>query len=336
MNESKHNLTLPGTGQEISRNRNQLTLKARKNLGVTVGLDYDGDGIQAAMLTSDRKGVIHIEALETVTGDFSSQEELTEGLIRIRELLPSSLKQNFVSCLRGKDIYAAQIPFRKLPPSEMESALKFELRKYLPFDIETAVIDYQFLDSEKKDGLNISMMITAADRDLLDYHLRCMSKAGIRPKTVDILPLATANAFWALYSQSAGRHAHIILHLGQGICTLVIVSNHSPFFFRNIYVNGQDPSSPARGTIRNQSLDDPDLFGDEIERSMAFYMKTYQISDFYGIHLTGKYSNSGVEEVLRRKTSLEVVQLNLCGQCGYDVTGGSGKFDIPLALALRG
>jgi len=320
----------------IEENTNLLVLPGIKNLAVTTGIEYDEAGIRAAMLTSNRKGTVNIEALEEVTGDFTTQEKLVKGIKEIRDRLPSGVKESFVSCLPGKEIYAAQIAFRNLPPSEMETALRLELRKYLPFEADKAEIDFQILKHSKKDKKDVSLLVTAADKNLLDNHLQCLSSAGIKPGIVDILPLATANAFWAAHPSLKEEKPHVVMHVGAEKCTLVIDGDNHPFFFRNIYFNKWSADTASGVKPGGEVNANPEGLSDEIVRSLAFYVGTHNAAGFTGIYLTGGLMQDGVKKLISTKTGLEVRQLQLCEKCGRTVTDGSGKFDICIALALRG
>jgi type IV pilus assembly protein PilM len=287
------------------------------------------------MLTSNRKGVVNIEALEEVTGDFTTRENLVKGIEEIRDLLPSGVKESFVTCLQGKEIYAAQIPFRNLPPSEMETALRLEMRKYLPFEAGKAEIDFQILKNSKRDKKDVSLMVTAADKNLLDNHLEYLSSAGIKPKIVDILPLATANAFWAAHSSLKEDRPHVIMHVGAKKCTLVIDGDKHPFFFRNIYFNSRSTDAASGAKPDGEVNSNPEDLAEEIVRSLAFYVGTHNAAGFTGIYLTGGFMQDSVKKLISTKTGLEVRQLQLCEKCGRTITDGSGKFDRQLRFLQR-
>ncbi|MBW8888367.1 MAG: pilus assembly protein PilM [Fibrobacteres bacterium] len=310
------------------------TIQAAKP-GKILGIEHDHLGIRCARLSSDGRGSFTVDRLEEIKGDFAEDAALLEGLRQVRSIFGVSSRDAVVTCLAGKQIFASQIEFRRLSPEEMDQALRLELRKTVHFEVATSTLDYQILPGEdESSGGPVQVMVALAANTLLNRSLQLLERAGLQPSAVDVLPVAIANALWSLADGTAD-HPLIGLHVGAQISTIVIVSEHSPFFNRTIYFAAEDmfrkEANPADRDKRLQSL------SDEVSRSLLFYEKNYGLSGYQGIFLLGDYlDGNGLIASLNRQTSLPIHKMDLPAKLGYQKGQNPGHFDLAVSLALRG
>lgn len=304
--------------------------------GYVIGIEHDHLMIRCARISTDGRGGNSIDRLEEVTGDFSEDFGLLEGFRKIKSALNIGNRDSVIACLAGKQVFAAQIPFRKLGSEEMEQALRLELRKTVHFEVATSVMDYEILDEDEgTNGGAAQVMVSVASNALLKRQLGLLEKAGLKAMAVDVLPVAVANALWAWKDGRQGDHPMVALHVGPQISTIVIDSEHSPFFNRNVYfaaedVYGPNASAPDREK-RIRSL------ADEVARSLLFYEKNSQVSGYQEILLLGEYldQESFVTQV-QNTTGLPLRKMDLAGRMKAIREPVPGRFDLALALALRG
>jgi len=312
-----------------------LTLPIVKKSGLSTGIDYDPISLTAAMVSCDGKGNVRLEALERIEGEFVQSEEIIQGLIELKERLPRGMKERSVSCLWGKNIYAAQKKFRNLAPQEMISALRLDFRKYISFDMDNSTLDYHLLGPKALPGQEVELMVTAVDTKLLSHHLNLINRAGFYPKIIDILPLSLANSHWVTANESSADLPYVIIHVGNQVCTLVIDGLHTPFYFRTIYSGSKQINDMLEN--QNSMTSEANTIKEEIIKSLEFYTKSNENTSYSGILLSGYSSNSHKwQDFLKTSTSLDVGPLDLAGSCGYDLGDSSGEYDVPIVLALRG
>lgn len=307
---------------------------------VTTGIDYDSFSIRAATLRLQKSGkndLWSIDSLNEIRGNFLKDEDLVEGLRNIKNKAGSSGR--ITTCVGGKQTYTAQLNFRKMADADMKNALKFEIKKDVPFDITGATIDYQFLPFNDKNSATVPLMVTAVSNILLTRHLRLFEKAGLRPLTVDVFPLSVANSFWASVEKGTTfDEPQFILHAGPEICTLVIESGSSPFYNRLIYFSAAeiygetaDPNMADRERQRRT-----DGLIEEIRRSLAFYETTHHFGNFKTVHLTGGYVNEKIISLLTDGVGLKVETLDLAKKLDKKKNDTiPGKFDVAIALGMR-
>ncbi|MDB5050482.1 MAG: type pilus assembly protein PilM [Fibrobacteres bacterium] len=304
--------------------------------GFTIGIEHDHQAIRSARLSSDGRGGYTVDRMEELKGDFSEDRGLLDGFRRIKGLLNIGSRDSVIACLAGKQVFATQIPFRKLGAEEMEQALRLELRKTVHFEVATSTLDYEVLDEDAgSSGGLVQVMVALASNSLLSRHLKLLEKAGLRAVAVDVLPVAVANALWAWKGGREGDHPLVALHVGPQVSTIVIDSEHTSFFNRNVYFAAEDVFGP------NASAGDRDKrirsLADEISRSLIFYEKNEQISGFQEILLLGEYLD---QELLTNRisniTGLPINKMDLAGKMGSIREPVPGRFDLAVALALRG
>jgi Tfp pilus assembly PilM family ATPase len=303
--------------------------------GNCVGLEHDHLRIRGVRAAADGKGGWIVSRLEEVQGDFAEDAGLIEGYKVIKDKLGIGARDNVVACVGGKQVFAAQLPFRKLPKEEMEQALRLELRKSMHFEVATAALDYQVLKigDSRAEGEAVQVLVALVGGGLLPRHLKVLEKAGIKPAAVDVLPAAVSNAVWA-WMDKPRENPQVAVHVGPLVSTIVIDGLRSPFFNRNVYfsadeVFGKDPMA-AQGDRRLAAL------ADEVARSLAFYEKSAFASGITEILLLGDYlEGTPLADQLRRLTGIPVKRMDIPKR--FNVEGAeAGRFDLALALAMRG
>jgi Tfp pilus assembly PilM family ATPase len=228
--------------------------------------------------------------------------------------------------------------FRDLPSAEMKNALKFEIRKDVPFEMGNSTLDYQTMSQpgEKKDG-KVDVLVTVVANALLSKQLSQLSKAGLRPWVVDVLPLAVINAFWAGESDPVNVAPHVVLHFSPDVCTLVIDGNAIPLYTRSIYFTGEELyGATGKGVAEPDRERRLSTYCAELRRSLSFYEKTYGISNFGALYLIGDYIYSAeLQKIIHEKVGLELAGSTLLQKLGVETNAPLGKFDVAAALAMR-
>jgi Tfp pilus assembly PilM family ATPase len=311
-----------------------------KTLITSIGIEFDPISIRAAKLNLVRSGsrtAVKVVGLSELYGDFSNDENLSGGMKKIKEKISVSQSDRVVTCLSGKQVYVAQMPFKKLAEDEMKGALRIEIKKNLPFEVAGASIDYQLIPDTKKDDIH-QFIVTAVPSIMLTRHVNMMERLGIKPYIVDVLPLAIANVFHLSQTSCALGLAYVIVHVGPMVTNLVICGDESvPYFHRSIYFNADEVFGE-----REQPLSDVDLqkrmgeLTEEIGRSISFYEKTYSQKNFTGVYLVGEYLENGhINNAVTARTNLAAENIDIFTTLKQSSNAPKGKFEIAMALAMR-
>jgi Tfp pilus assembly PilM family ATPase len=311
-----------------------------KTLITSIGIEYDAMSIRAAKLNLIRAGsrtTVKVVGLSELYGDFSNDDNISGGMKKIKEKIAIGQSDRVVTGLAGKQVYVAQIPFKKLPEEEMKTALRIEIKKSLPFEVAGASIDYQLLEGSKKDDLH-QFIVTAVPSIMLTRHVNMMERLGIKPYIVDVLPLAIANAFHLSQPSCAVGLAYVVVHVGPTVTNLVICGDESvPYFHRSIYFLADEVFGE-----REQPLSDEELahklleLTEEIGRSISFYEKTFSLKKFAGVFLLGDYiENGAITNAIAEKTNLSTEVIDVFSALKQSSNAPKGKFEIAMALAMR-
>ncbi len=311
-----------------------------KKQTTAIGIEYDNLGIRAAEVTATPRGKdtqFNINKLEEFSGNITKDEDLIKALKKVRDKISPGKGDRIVSCVSGKQLYSAQLPFKRLPDDEIRNALRFEIRKNLPFEVSGSTIEYQFLGGSDKKGENADILVAAVANILLNRHVRNLEKGGFKPGTVDILPLAAANAFWAAHKNGNLPHANIILHVGPEISSVIIDGEDSTYYHRTIYFSAKElfgPSADPELPMREKERRITGLT-DELVRSLSFYETNFHAASFSVVHVLGNFLQQELLNVIELKTGLNVKKLDLVKALNPEMESEAGKYDLAVSLALR-
>jgi general secretion pathway protein L len=88
-----------------------------------------------------------------------------------------------------------KLPFRD--GKRLDQTVPFELESQVPFGLDDAVVDYHVLQRDRSGSTVLAALVRRHD---LEAHLHLLSEAGLDPKIVDLVPLATLNTLQLLGS----------------------------------------------------------------------------------------------------------------------------------------
>ncbi len=310
---------------------------------VSIGIEYDNLGIRAAKVTAIKKGkLIHynIDKLVEERGTFEGKNDLVEGLKKIRSSFSIGQNDYVTTCVSGKQMHVTQMPFKLLPENEMESALRFEVRKSLPFEATGSTIDYQVMRKADRKDQDSQLLVTTVANILLNKHVDVLQKSGIKPMIVDVLPVTVANVFWRERTPKDDGSAYVMIHLGPGVCTVVIDGRAVPFYTRSIYFSSEEifgeKTEDDKKIGENERERRLVAFGEELKRSLSFYEKAHSVSNFAACYVLGEYIYSDeVFNFIREKLQLETKHTELALIAEKKNRAKKGKFDVAIALGMR-
>lgn len=105
-----------------------------------------------------------------------------------------------VTSLSGRLVVVRPVSMPRMPVEKLKGAIGVEASKYIPFDVEDAVIDCQVLaEPEPEEGEELSpeidVWLVAAKRNIIEDHVAEMGRIGVYPIIVDYDCFALGNAF---------------------------------------------------------------------------------------------------------------------------------------------
>jgi Tfp pilus assembly PilM family ATPase len=272
-----------------------------------------------------------MKSFREVSGDLSKKGNYVEALKELKGLMGISSGDPVAVSINGKQVHVVQLPFKKLPDSEMKNALRFEIRQNLPFESGNAVINYQWIsDSE--------VLAVVVGGTLFHHQIESFQDANLNLQLMDVLPLTMANSFWARKMDLQPTVAHVCLHFGEESCILVVDGQSVPFYTRSILfrasklvVKDQESLAPAEISGSLEQL------GSELRRSLNFYEKNHDSKGFGKLILSGQNcSDPSLRNTLQTNVALPFEELSMKKMVNNCKDLPDFEYDVALTLAIRG
>lgn len=190
----------------------------------------------------------------------------------------------------------ALLDFDELPdkPQEIDSILRFRLKKSLPFDVDRAQLSY---DVRRSNGA-IRVLVAVALVTVVQEYESVLRMAGFSPGVVVPSTLA------ALRLVDAVRPT-LVVKVAPGIFSVVIVHNDDVLLFR---------------TVESDTSEiDPEQLADDIYPSLVFFQDTYGLK-VERIVVGGAPSIRGLAPVLESTAGVTVQELVSSSSLPSDTT----------------
>ena len=87
----------------------------------------------------------------------------------------------------GNSVIIKRISMMAMSEAELGEAIQWEAGQYIPFDIEDVNLDFQILD-EPAGPDQMSVLLVAAKKDMINDYTAVIQEAGLHPVIVDVDP----------------------------------------------------------------------------------------------------------------------------------------------------
>ena len=166
----------------------------------TIGLDIGSHSIKLIGLKTTSKGpfltCVGMKEVPPNKGkeDVNAFSETLNALIK--EVGLKTKKVNLIVSGSGVQIKRISVP--SLPKAELKEAVRWEIKNYLPFPVETAEVDFHILNEYVEDNVKrVNLIVVACPKQLIDRTLSVAERAGLQPTHLDVAPFALWNTLLA-------------------------------------------------------------------------------------------------------------------------------------------
>jgi type IV pilus assembly protein PilM len=210
----------------------------RKKL--TVGLDV-GSGLVKAVVIDHTSGSPELtKVVVTPLNDTA----IVEGEVMDHAIVADAIRQtleatgiktkHIVSAVGGRDVIVKKISIERVKEAQARELMRWEAEQHVPFDMESVELDFQILDPDA-DGLEMSVLLVAAKRDLVEAKRTLLTDAGAAPTVIDVDSFALHNAFETNHPDAmTGTVA--LLNIGNEATNLNILDEGVPILTRDLTV----------------------------------------------------------------------------------------------------
>jgi len=260
----------------------------------TVGLDI-GSGLIKLVAISHASGgpVLTKVAFTSVVNDAIVEGEVMDpGIVAdaIKGLMASAgiKAKKVVTAVGGRDVIIKKISMDRMKEAEAREVIRWEAEQHVPFDMDNVELDFQILDPEA-DGLQMTVLLVAAKRELVETKLALLSDVGLEPSVIDVDAFALHNAFEVNYP-AAMSGAVGLVNIGHEVTNINILDDGVPILTRDLPIgtrrlredlqrehglSATDAEALIRGYDRSPQLDSviaarTEEIATGLERAIAF------------------------------------------------------------------
>lgn len=337
---------------------------------LTVGVDIGSGYVKAAVVdhSGDEPRLQRLASLPLVS------DAIVEGEIMDPHLVVDTLQavmqtlgiktRNVATAVGGRDVIVKKIQMDRMSLGDAREVIRWEAEQYVPFDMENVQLDFQILDPAD-DGLQMSVLLVAAKRELVEQRMMLLADAGLHPTIVDVDAFALYNAFEYNYP-TAARGVAALVNVGNEVSTIIvhqdgvpIVTRDIPFGSRHVRedlrrmhgLSSEEADSVVQGKTQRTENVDKRLYerGGElavaIERATAFIGLDVTTGAGLGaVYLSGGGANvPRLQDAIadRLRVRIEVVnplqRLDVAPDALGDIPGDNSApmWMLPIGLALR-
>ncbi|MEE9132708.1 MAG: type IV pilus assembly protein PilM [Gemmatimonadota bacterium] len=173
----------------------------------TVGLDI-GSGYVKLVVMDHGKGrprIVKAAATPLVADAIVEGEVMDPTLVAstIRSLFETAgvKEKKVVTAVGGRDVIIKRIQMDRMKESDAREVIRWEAEQHVPFDMESVELDFQILDP-MEEGLQMTVLLVAAKRDLVENKVALLLDAGLEPEVIDVDAFALHNAFELNYPEA--------------------------------------------------------------------------------------------------------------------------------------
>ena len=204
-----------------------------------IGLDIGSCSIKLAELASHQGKLVLLKLkLQQIDSSKDNQDSQLDALkILFRDINAKNAKINVVINCSQSCTKISIIPF--MPKSEILQALKWEMKNFISFSIDQAVMDYEILEGIAEGGVKkLKVAVACCPQETVDKYLDLLRQAGIGPSLFTQHGFALKNIITNLCPKENKTVA--LLDVGYTFSELVIFQDRELVFSRKLPVAGQD------------------------------------------------------------------------------------------------
>jgi len=215
-----------------------MALFGRKK--TSVGLDIGSGLIKVAVVDHSKSHPELVRvAITPLLADAIVEGEIMDPGI-VADAITSALagagvtSKSVVTAVGGRDVIIKKILIDRVKEQQARELMRWEAEQHVPFDMESVELDFQILDPQGTDE-QMSVLLVAAKRELVEAKVRVLNDAGLSAAAVDVDAFALHNAF-ELNHPEAMSGIVALVNVGHEVTNINIVEDGVPILTRDLTV----------------------------------------------------------------------------------------------------
>jgi len=243
---------------------------------------YFGPSVISIVESKGRQPInnIHIPRSAISKGEFSDDKVPEE--IKMAPYLKEEFKKNkienqeVVVCLSGRDLIIRNFEMPMLQRQELNNAINFEVKKYIPFKIEDMVFDFQLL-ADKPSRKNY-VLFMGIKKEILDKYLSVFQQIGMKVGAVEYSAFSALRFVGLAGIREKDPVALVNIDLiEEDEINFVVLKDGFPLFSRDIpFISDSQKSTGPSGPQQGLAIE---RLKREIRVSLDYYDRTFPLKN---------------------------------------------------------
>ncbi len=154
-----------------------------------------------------------------------------------------------VTSVSGRSVIVRYVTMLQMGREDLQSAIRYEADKYIPFEVEEVVLDCQILEENvgkgEGDQPEMKVLLVAVKRSLIEEHVALLKDCGLQPAVIDVDAFALGNAFELRTLQTRREKEYedkviALIDIGGNKTNINIMKGKTSCFTREVYLAGND------------------------------------------------------------------------------------------------
>lgn len=334
------------------------SMEQTSSVAGSLGVDLGTYAVKLVRIEAAKDGIRVLGAAVEKVLDKNYPDALSRALAKAH----ATADQSAVLSVSGQGVVSRYIELPIMNKTELDSSMKFEIEKYVPFPIADVCSDYAVIH-EMKDKAKMSVLIAAAKNEIIQKKCKTAKEVNLGLKAIDLDSLALANFAAEVAGLREKGNCCGIINIGKTAANIDILIEGAPYLSRDIFIGGDDLTkkmvealeieyaeaeklklNPGKRLEELLSIWDPVLnnLAAEIRVSLD-YFEARNNRAVEKIYIVGGTSRmEGIEEYLNRLLSVEIKKLDYAARLKFDAAvdqddfrANSDLYAVALGLALR-
>ncbi len=204
----------------------------------TVGLDIGSGYVKLVVMDhgKTRPRIVKAAATPLVADAIVEGEVMDPTLVAstIRSLFETAgvKEKRVVTAVGGRDVIIKRIQMDRMKEADAREVIRWEAEQHVPFDMESVELDFQILDPDGE-GLQMTVLLVAAKRELVENKVALLLDAGLEPSIIDVDAFALHNAFELNYPEAMSGVVGFV-NIGHETTNVSLVEDGVPVLNRDL------------------------------------------------------------------------------------------------------
>jgi len=206
----------------------------------SVGLDIGSGIIKLAVIdhSGNEPELVKVATTEVAADAIVEGEVMDPGIVAeaIRGLFSAAgvKHRSVVTAVGGRDVIVKKIQMDRMKEADAREVIRWEAEQHVPFDMANVELDFQILDPDAE-GLQMSVLLVAAKRELVEGRVGLLNEAGLDPAIIDVDAFAIHNAF-ELNHPDAMQGVVGLVNIGHEVTNVNVLEDGVPVLTRDLSV----------------------------------------------------------------------------------------------------